>query len=108
MNVDVERLPRFLRFLVNVAKAVEVEANKWNVEMSYQIKEIEPRSDHGSGLTGVELSFEADGETATAMIFAAGTYRNKSMVKIKMEGEDSHDLVSSSPKVVFATVWFGH
>lgn len=111
MNVKTENMPRFLRFLVNIAEGMrEFAGMEFDCEIEHEVVEILPRSDTGSGLTGLKVrgyNAGGQGDDFEVILFAAGTYRNKSMVKITREGEEAHALVSSSPKVVFTTAWYG-
>lgn len=106
MPLQIDQQPRFIQFLAEIADAMK--DNAFGLTIEYEAIQVRPRTETSNGLLGLRVVMtDEEGEAETAMLYANGTFKNKNMVKLEIEGRDGFVGCCSNPHSILAIIWFG-
>lgn len=105
-------LPRFMQFLVRLADQMGEHLKTWDVEESLQLthrpRELRRSTEKSNGLMVLEVTITDGQNPVTAYLYASGTHRTHSMVKVELVDQKKSIICTDDPMAILAVIWFGH
>ncbi len=106
MPLSIDQLPRFMQFLAEIAE--QMKDNDFGLTIAYEAVQVRPRTETSNGLLGLRVVVtDSDGSTEAAMLYANGTYKNKSLIKLEIDNRDGSVICCDNARAILAIIWFG-